>query len=197
MGKRMKASGYRTRLSDFRSLRLPALCVFFALGAVLGHMLARFLGADNELADKLCSYAVLNTEAAGAASLFAVVSLYFRFPLMVLLFGYYSFGVIAIPLLLSLQGFTLSFASASLGAALGRQGVVLALAALGIRGLLTVICTLLLALIMLDRLAGRSEKVKKPYGKSVTLCFFALAVGVILEMTIVPMLFSSALEMLK
>lgn len=197
MGKRMKASGYRTRLSDFRSLRLPALCVFFALGAVLGLMLARFLGADSELADKLCSYAVLNTEATGAASLFAVVSLYFRFPLMMLLFGYYGFGVIAIPLALLLQGFTLSFASASLGAALGRQGVVLALAALGIRGLLTVACTLLLAIIMLDRMAVHSENGQKSYGKIIALCFLVLALGVILELTIVPMLFSSALEMLR
>ena len=197
MGKRVRTSGYRTRLSDLRSLHLPALCTVFALGAVVGHVLVQFVGMDSELASRLYSYTVSDAESLPSASFLSVAALYFRFPLLVLLFGCCSFGAIAIPLVLSVQGFTLSFAAASLAAALGRQGVVLALAAFGLRGLLSVGCTLLLALVMTDKGAGRSDDDKKQRGKIIALCFFLLSLGVILELTIVPMLFSSALKLLR
>lgn len=192
----MRTSGYRARFSDLRGLRLPLLCVFFAIGAILGHVLPQLLGGDNALASQLRGFAA-GADGAMSGSLLSVIVLYFRYPLLVLLFGYYSFGAVAIPLLLAMQGFTFAFSAASLSAALGRQGVVLALTAFGLRSILTVVCTLLLALFMLERTAGNSEGKTKTNGNIVALCFLLLAVGIILELTVVPRLFAPVLEMLK
>lgn len=197
MGKRVRTSGYRARFSDLGRLRLPLLCFFFAIGAILGHVLPPLLGGDNELASQLRSFAVAGTDGVMSVSLLSVAVLYLRYPLLVLLFGCYSFGSVVIPLLLALQGFTFSFSAASLAAALGKQGVMLSLVAFGLRSILTVICTLLLALFMLEKTAGSSEARAKPSGNIVALCFFLLAVGIVLELTVVPRLFAPVLEMLK
>lgn len=159
-------------------------------------MLPQLLGGDNALASQLRGFAA-GADGAMSGSLLSVIVLYFRYPLLVLLFGYYSFGAVAIPLLLAMQGFTFAFSAASLSAALGRQGVVLALTAFGLRSILTVVCTLLLALFMLERTAGNSEGKTKTNGNIVALCFLLLAVGIILELTVVPRLFAPVLEMLK
>lgn len=197
MGKRMRTSGYHARFSDLRSLRLPLLCVFFAFGAILGHVLPQLIGGDSELASQLRSYAAVGADAELSVSLLSVVVLYLRYPLLVLLFGYYSFSAVAIPLLLAFQGFTLSFSVASLAAALGRQGVFLALAAFGLRSILTVVCSLLLALAMLERTNGNNEAKTKSSGNVIALCFLLLAVGIVLELTVMPKLFTLVLGMLK
>lgn len=198
MGKRARTTAYRARFSELRGLRLPALCVFFALGAVLGHVAAQLVGGDSELAAYLRSFASLEAGAVASASTLQVLVAYFRYPLLALLLGYCSFGAAAIPLLLLVQGFSLSFAAASLAASLGRQGVVLALASFGLRSIITVVCTLLLALWVLEKAAGRSEsKGKSSSVNMIGFCFLVLALGVILELTVVPKLFSLALAALN
>ena len=197
MGRRIKTSGYRPHISDFRGMRLLALCVFFAIGAIAGHITAQFLGADSELAAHLHSYALLETEATPTPSAATVAALYFRYPLMVFIFGCCNFAAAAILPILLVQGFSLSFAAASLAAALGRKGVVLALAAFGLRGFLTVITVLLLAQFFLSRTADSSERKGNPIGKSLIVCVLLLTVGVVLELTVMPKIFSLALAMLK
>lgn len=196
MGKRTKTTAYRLRFSDLRGMRLPALCVFFALGAVLGHVTAQLLGGDSELAAQLRSYALLEADESMSASLFSVAALYLRYPLLVLFLGFCSFGIGIIPLVLSVQGFTFSFAAALMGASLGWQGAVLALACFGLRSILTLASTLLLALWSMERSLG-SERTQRSSGRIIILCFLLLAVGITLELTVVPKLFSLALSMLK
>ena len=197
MGKRVRTSGYRTRFSDLRGLRLPLLCVFFVFGAIFGHVLPQFFGEAGELASHLQNFAAAGTGDLASASLLSVAALYLHFPLLVLLLGYCSFSAVAIPLLFVLQGFTFSFSIASLAAAFGRAGVVLALAVFGIRSILTIVCTLLLALFILERTAGNNDRKGNPSGKIIALCCVLLAIGIILELTIVPRLFAPVLEMLK
>lgn len=197
MGRRIKTNGYHPHISDFQGMRLFALCVFFTIGVAAGHIAAQLLGADSELSAHLHSYALLETEATPATSAATVVALYFRYPLMVFVFWCCNFPVAAMLPVLSVQGFSLSFAAASLAATLGRKGVALALAAFGLRGFLSLIATLLLAQLFLLRTADSSESKGKPISKILIVCVLLLAVGVVLELTVMPKLFSLALAMLK
>lgn len=199
MGKRAKKTTYRPRLHSLQALQLPLLCVFFAVGAILAHFAAHLWSGDDALAAYLRSYAATSADAPlAAASIWQVVTAYSRYPLLTLLFAFCSFGMAAIPLLLLAQGFTLSFAAATLSEALGRQGVLLALAAFGIQGMITVVVTLLLALWSLDRLKGASErKVQQNDMARLMLCLVLLVLGIVLELTVVPKLILPALEAIR
>lgn len=106
MGKRVKINGYRGRFSDFQGVRMTILCVFFALGAVLGHVLAHVSGCDRELTSQLQSYVLLDGFAITPANLLSVSKLYLSYPLAVVILGYCSFGAAVIPFVLAAQGFT-------------------------------------------------------------------------------------------
>lgn len=197
MGKRVKISGYRARFSDFRGVQMTILCVFFALGAVLGHVLAHVSGCDRELTSQLQSYVLLDGFAITPATLLSVSKLYLSYPLAIVLLGYCSFGAAVIPFVLAVQGFTFSFSSAALAIAFGRKGVVLALAAFGLRSILLVVCTLLLGMFVLNAKTGTTEAKFTFRGNVVALCLLLLAVGIVLELTVVPKLFALALATLK
>ena len=197
MGKRVKISGYRARFSDFRGVQITILCVFFALGVVLGHVLAHVSGCDRELTSQLQDYVLLEGFGITPANLLSVSKLYLSYPLAIVLLGYCSFGAAVIPFVLAAQGFTFSFSSAALAIAFGRKGVVLALAAFGLRSILLVVCTLLLGMFVLNAKTGTTEAKFTFRGNVVALCFFLLALGIVLELTVVPKLFSMALATLK
>ena len=197
MGKRVKISGYHARFSDFRGVQMTILCVFFALGAVLGHVLAHVSGCDRELTSQLQSYVLLDGFAITPATLLSVSKLYLSYPLAIVLLGYCSFGAAVIPFVLAVQGFTFSFSSAALAIAFGRKGVVLALAAFGLRSILLVVCTLLLGMFVLNAKTGTTEAKFTFRGNVVALCLLLLAVGIVLELTVVPKLFALALATLK
>ena len=197
MGLRVKISGYRARFSDFRGVQMTILCVFFALGAVLGHVLAHVSGCDRELTSQLQSYVLLDGFAITPATLLSVSKLYLSYPLAIVLLGYCSFGAAVIPFVLAVQGFTFSFSSAALAIAFGRKGVVLALAAFGLRSILLVVCTLLLGMFVLNAKTGTTEAKFTFRGNVVALCLLLLAVGIVLELTVVPKLFALALATLK
>lgn len=197
MGKRVKISGYRARFSDFRGVQMTILCVFFALGAVLGHVLAHVSGCDRELTSQLQDYVLLEGFGITPANLLSVSKLYLSYPLAIVLLGYCSFGAAVIPFVLAAQGFTFSFSSAALAIAFGRKGVVLALAAFGLRSILLVVCTLLLGVFVLNAKTGTTEAKFTFRGNVVALCLLLLAVGVVLELTVVPKLFALALATIK
>ena len=173
------------------------LCVFFALGAVLGHVLAHVSGCDRELTSQLQDYVLLEGFGITPANLLSVSKLYLSYPLAIVLLGYCSFGAAVIPFVLAAQGFTFSFSSAVLAIAFGRKGVVLALAAFGLRSILLVVCTLLLGMFVLNAKTGTTEAKFSFRGNVVALCFFLLALGIVLELTVVPKLFALALATLK
>ena len=193
MGKRVRTTGYRARLSDLRIFRLPFLCVVSSLGAVLGCVLAQLLGGDSDLALRLHRFAM--QEASGMASVYllSAVLLYFRYPLIVLLLCHCSYSPVVIPLSLAAFGFTISFSTASLAAALGRQGVLLALSAFGIRSLLVLICVLYLSLWGFEKKDRKDEIKQGAFGNVFFVCLLLLTVGVMLELTVVPKLVSLAL----
>ena len=181
MGKYSRKSRYRFRVSEIKGIRLPALCVFFLFGAVLGHLLARLSGGDSVLASQVQNYALLQADGLACASFISVAILYLHYPVMILLLSCCSFGVVGIPMVLLAEGFTFAF---------------LALAAFGLRSIFTVISTLMLALWALERISG-GEAPQRTGERFPSLCFLLLAVGITLELTVVPSLFSLALAALK
>lgn len=178
-----------------QGLRLLFLCGVFVFGAVIGHTLTQFFGSDLELKQRLIELAAQES-APLDLSIWKVVFAYLRFPLLAFLLGFCSFPLVAVPILMAVQGFVLSFSASALVASLGSAGIPLVLVSLGLRSLITIVCTLIPAVWSFNRGTGNSSE-KRQTMRLFCICFFALVIGVILELTVMPTLFSSALDKLK
>lgn len=178
-----------------QGLRLLLLCGFFVIGAALGHIIAQINGNDTQLYESLVSFASRNPSTQ-VPSFGKVIAAYLRFPLLALLLGYCSFALFAIPALVLVQGLTLSLAASTLVVTLGISGLPLALATFGLRSFVTVASTLILSLLSFERALGRIGERKHPI-QIMSVCLFLLLLGITLELTVVPSLFSSALASLE
>lgn len=187
--------------------RLIALCAFFFIGILLGWRLYGNIAqqSSQQLQEYLTGYSELMacTEVA-PASLLSALLLYFRYPLLIFVFGFSALGVILIPILCMTEGFFLSFAVTSFVASMGRDGVLLALAALGLRCLFTLPCMLFLSLWAMDAAQRLGKRGTSGYRKNRAIyepvyflrfgaCVIILLIGVVLEVTLVPKLFQLAL----
>lgn len=192
---------HKAPASPARIPRLLTLCAFFAAGIVAGQVVQHTV-TGGELADYLRAYAGMVAEnGATQASLPRVTAAYLREPVIIFLLGSCSFGAIAIPLVCAWQGFTLSFAVACFAGSLGQEGVLLSLAAFGLRSTVVLPCTLLIAQWAFDktlcRLRGGSAAGTAARRWKLAGCFIALFLGAVLEMTVVPRLFALALSRLS
>ena len=176
-----------------QGLRMLFLCGFFLLGAVIGHIAARFFGSDLQLSEALFDRSSWDATPP-VPSVWQVFVAYFRFPLLALLIAVLAHFIQL--LLIVLQGFSLSFATSALTLSLGPSGIPLVLASFGLRSLITIICTLILALRSLER--GSKQGGGSHHNYSVLcICLFLLILGIVLEITVMPSLFSSALARLQ
>ena len=192
---------HKAPASSARIPRLLTLCAFFAAGIVAGQV-AQHAVTGGELADYLRSYAGMVAEnGAAQASLLRVSVAYLREPTIIFLLASCSFGAVAIPLVCAWQGFTLSFAVACFAGSLGQEGVLLSLAAFGLRSVVVLPCTLLVAQWAFDktlcRLRGESAAGTAAQRWRLIGCFIVLILGAVLEMTVVPRLFILALSRLS
>lgn len=179
------------RVSARRIPVLVPLCLLFCLGAALGLVACRAVGPEQtELAAYLEQYARVTAEGQGpVVSALSVAVVYLRYPLAALLLGLAG-GALLLPLLWALQGFFLSFSVACFASAMGRGGVVLALAAFGPRCLFVLPCTLYLTVQGLSAAAlrrGRQPPAPQPRRQAL-LCALLLLLGMALELTLVPRL---------
>lgn len=126
--------------------RLLLLALFFLAGVILGQVLAGRVPAESaqELTEYLRLYVTLEEDLSPRAALSALV-LYFRYPLLAVLLGFASLGVVLLPCMTAAFGFFLSFSVCCFTAAFGEGGVVLALAVFGLRCAVTLPCYFLLA----------------------------------------------------
>ena len=122
------------------------LALFFLGGAILGQVLAGRVPGETglELRQYLEDYVRLGGEVSPGAAVSAA-AVYFRYPLLAFLLGFASIGVVLLPVSAAAFGFFLSFAVCCFTAAFGPDGVLLALAALGLRCVVTMPCFFLLA----------------------------------------------------
>ncbi len=142
-----------------------------------------------ELAAYLRQYAAVWGETTDrTASLLRVAGVYLRYPLLVTVLGFCGAAGAALILpVLAAEGFFLSFSAGCFAAALGRSGVLLALAAFGVRCLIVLPCSIYPAMLVGERNRWRKLAV----------CGALLLLGMALELTLVPRLVQWALGTLS
>lgn len=193
--------------SQPHTLRFMTLCAFFAAGIVTGQVVAALAlrdGGGAELTAYLQRYSTLLAQGAqDTPSVLRVFGAYFQVPLLVLLLGYCSFGAVAIPLVCAAHGFALAFSAACFLGAFGRQGLLLTLAAMGIRAAVTVVCTLVVGQWAfrraLCRLRGKkllSDGETATERRQLFACVPLLLLAALFELTVAPRFIQAALERL-
>lgn len=187
--------------------RLLFLALFFLLGTILGQVLAGRVPeeAGRELTEYLRSYVTLEAECSSQVVL-STLMLYFRYPLMALLLGFASIGVVLLPGMTAAFGFFLSFSVCCFTAAFGEDGVLLALAVFGLRCAVTLPCYFLLAVPAWGTAAslagasfGRGRRVGRiVYGPEwwhrAAVCGAVLLAGMGIDLYCSPWLLQRALE---
>lgn len=187
---------------DALRTRVLMVCFFFVLGMLLGRVIHGTVSqADHlRLQEYMLQYARLSGQTEDpAASILSVLWAYLRYPLLIFLSGFTALGIVLIPTVWLVQGCTMAFSAACFASALGRSGVLLALAAFGIRSLFVFPCSLLLSAWSLDgplrciHVRGENHRKKKPLYQPnhylrFAVCLAVLLIGVIAELTVVPKL---------
>ena len=194
--------------SFFLCLGLLAVCFF--LGIVWGHVSAR-KNADAtgiELHRYLAEYYVMDHADAGSGVVFlSAILVYFRYPVIAFFLGFTVFGALLLPGVSVIFGFFLSFAACCFAGAFGERGVLLALAVLGFRCLVTLPCFFVLATPAFKRaiwklreyFLHRGKSVQKPFlclERGLTICMIAamLLVGALAEVFLSPVLLEAVLQ---
>ena len=197
-GKRKLRSG---QASAWTRVLVLALC--FLAGVGLGQVASAAVpdGVGVELKEFLRRFLTLEQTAGGA--LIPTLVLYFRYPLLAVLLGFSSIGVVLLPLLTVAFGFFLSFSVCCFTAAFGGGGVLLALAVFGLRCLVSLPCYFLLAAGALETSAallaaslGRSRSSVRYGGfwwRCCGACGLLLLAGACVEMICSPWLVGMAL----
>ena len=184
--------------------RLLMVCFLFALGAVLGALGHGVVTVrdDQQLRAYVLQFAQVSAGADDrVASAFSVLAVYYRYALLTVICGFLTGGLLLIPLLCMMQGFSLSFSVCCFASAMGRSGVMLALAAFGVRCLIALPCTFYLAAQAMARSYDKLQTVKQKEKPRITSdawpilkCFLILLFGVVTELTVVPRLLQMALS---
>lgn len=189
--------------------RLLILALFFLLGVALGQVVLEWVPDETgaELKQYLEGYLSLSGESASAAAaLPAALVLYIRYPLLAFFLGFASIGVVLLPCAALAFGFFLSFSVCCFTASFGGDGVVLALAVLGVRCAVTLPCFFLLADASMETSAalarasfGRGRHTAPVvYGRRcwirLGIVLAAVTVGLCVELLLSPRLLTLALE---
>lgn len=201
---------HRTADQDERAvwIRLLLLALLFLGGLILGQVLAGKVSDPTaaELTKYLDGYFSLENQGnASAGTVASALVIYFRYPLLAVLLGFASVGVVLLPVLTVAYGFFLSFSVCCFTAAFGSNGVLLALSVFGLRCLVTLPCYFALAAPSLNNAValaalsvGGGKRTARPvYGKSwwlrcgVSAC--VLLAGVTAELFLSPYLLNLVL----
>ena len=181
----------------------PFLCLalFFLCGVAAGQVLA--LGAPDSVGLELRRY--LSEEYSSGAfsrngyALLSVAAAYFRYPMLALFAGFTSAGIALLCGTAAAYGLFLSFAAGCFAAAWGREGLVLAGAALGIRCAVTLPCFFLMAVPAMEDSAARMRgqgilRDTKARKRRMALCGAVLVSGIWAELYLTPRLLQWAVE---
>lgn len=186
-----------------QALVLTGLC---ALGMLAGFWYAgRCRGdAGQTLQQYLERYCQLYGEGGSAVSALTAARLYFGYAAAAFLLGFTALGAAAVPALAAAYGFTAMFSVASFANCFGRDGVLLALAALGVRVVFTLPCFLWVgtnawtsALSMTACRGRRCAPAARDsaYYTRLMLCVVWLIIGILCEQTVTPSLFQAAMKL--
>lgn len=126
--------------------RLLLLAAFFVGGVIAGQVLSARVSAEavGQLRRYLADFLRVE-ENRTLAALGATALIYFRYPLLAVLLAFTVAGVVLLPCAAAVLGALLSFSVCCFTLCFGSGGVLLALAVLGLRCLVTLPCFFLLA----------------------------------------------------
>lgn len=186
-----------------QALLLAGVC---ALGMLAGFWYAVRCREDagQMLQQYLERYCRLYGEEGSVVSAVTAARLYFGHTAAAFLLGFTALGTAAVPALAAAYGFTAMFSVASFVGCFGRSGVLLALAALGVRVAFTLPCFLWVgthawtsALSMTACRGRRCAPAVRDgaYYTRVLLCVVWLIVGILCEQTVTPYLFQAAMKL--
>ena len=197
----------RAKPSQPMAAQTLVLGVLFAVGMVGGYLYsgACYDGASLALSEYLSGYCQLFDGAEAAAiSVGSALRLYFGYCVAVFLLGFTSIGAVALPVVVGAYGFSLMFAVACFVRIYGPFGIVLAMAALGIRAAFTLPCFFWIASVSWSSAFSmaavsrgkRCAPVQRDagYWYRLAVCVVLLLIGVVCEMRLAPPLFHFALR---
>lgn len=189
--------GMLQKLSNAKTSLYPAaiiMCSFFLLGVTAGGIAAAY-GEASEV----------TVAAAQPDSLISTIITLAKYPTLALLFGLSVAGVVAIPALMTLRGFLLSFAVSAITRSMGAAGVVAALSVFWVHILVVFPCLVFLSsqgfvsssgLISASR--GRQGFTYPVFDRAFifrsSVCMVVLLVAAVLEKLVTPALTSFALR---
>ena len=187
-----------------QGMLLAAIC---ALGMLAGFWYAGRCQEDagQTLQQYLESYCQLYGEGGSVVSAFTASRLYFGYVAAAFLLGFTALGTVALPALAAAYGFTAMFSVACFVGCFGRSGILLALAALGVRVAFTLPCLLWVgthawasSLSMTACRGRRCAPVPRDsaYYYRLLLCVVWLIVGILCEQTVTPHLFQAAMKLM-
>ena len=186
---------------DIVPLRSLVLALFLVSGVLTGYAAALrcSAGTADELRQMLDAFRSSDLPGSDMTAAMRTAVCYFRAPLLAFLLGFASIGVIALPMLLTAQGFVLSFSLFSFAEAVGRDGFALLPALFGLRLLFVVPCTFTLGVAALERswalwslLCGRRARPVSPGLYRFAVCCVCLLLGCVLELWLVPLFLRAA-----
>ena len=189
------------------SVQMVCLALLFLFGAVGGYLYSGYCDdhASVMLSEYLNGYCQLfGSGGESAVSLFSAIRLYYGYIILAFLFGFTVIGVLVIPALSAVYGFTAMFAIGCFARIYGRYGVWLAMSVLGVRLLFTIPCFLWIAShawsAAASLLPGPRGKRCAPviydssYFYRLFVCVVLLMIGVGMERYVTPHLFHLALQ---
>ena len=188
-------------------MRLALLAAVFLGGALGGHLYAGSCGEETweALGQYLSDYCRLYDAGGVEVTLLSCAVMYFGYAALLLLLGFSAAGVVLIPALSGVFGFSTMYTVSCFVRCYGRAGVGLALGAMIVRLVFTLPCFFLLAEVAwplsmeLFSLSFGWGKRSSPvlYGSGYflkfILCTVILALGVFCERVLTPLLFRFAL----
>ena len=169
---------------------LLSLCFLFGIFAGRGAALYVYDAAGASAASYIASFVDRRSgEYPAALSVFG----YFRYPAAAFLFGFIPFGVVLIPAALFLEAFSLSFAVNLFTLSLSEYGLILALAAIGLRYLFILPCLFYISALSLRRSLVRAGMLRRENGgrgtaSALIICAAVLFAGVAVERVALPTL---------
>ncbi len=168
-------------------------------GIITGVIAAVYISSD--VRTNICDYIIkfissLSVDESNHAALLNSIVNLFKYPITVFLLGLTAFGIVFIPVVVFLRGFSISFVVSAVIQTLSHKGIVLAFVTYGLQAIATITCTLMIAskgMVASKRMLNliRNKKRDERAVENVYLVLFAICICVLflislLEVYIIP-----------
>lgn len=196
--------GLLLRFWDVQGGMLSSLALLSALflgGVVAGTVASSNVAPDSELRNYISGY--LASAQSESSSAFILPALFnaFKYHFLIVVFGFTALGVVAVPIIVFLRGFFLSFAVTSFVKVLGSGGYLLTLGIFGLPFLIALPCLLILGAqafsLAISATRGASlRKVNTQFIARIAVCAAALVLSALIEAFLTPHLITAVADII-